>query len=81
MKKASSKTTAPAMRDNSDFIGGVRGKFAGDSGLREAGGKELAKQNAEGQTAGAGDANSRRTERSGEPVADSPKGSAEALAT
>jgi len=49
MKKASSKTTAPAMRDNYDFTGGVRGKYAGDSGRREAGGKELAKQNAEGQ--------------------------------
>ena len=40
------------MRDNSDFTGGVRGKYAGDSGRWEAGGKELAKQQAEGQGCG-----------------------------
>lgn len=52
MKKASSKTTAPAMRDNYDFTGGVRGKYSGDSGRRESGGKKFAKQKAEGQGCG-----------------------------
>ena len=52
MKKASSKTTAPAMRDNSGFTGGMRGKYARDSGRQKAGGKELAKQKAEGQGCG-----------------------------
>ena len=28
MKKATSKTAVPAMRENYDFVGGVRGKYA-----------------------------------------------------
>lgn len=40
------------MRDNYDFTGGVRGKYSGDSGRRESGGKKFAKQKAEGQGCG-----------------------------